>query len=85
MMQMQSSQTLLLQLMELFEMEGLVGSSRGLSNHTNQPTVQLRQKAIGTALCMIAGAYNTGLVSYFTHRDLFPSLMKVVPNHVRGH
>jgi hypothetical protein len=26
---------------------------------------------------MVSGAYKTGLVSYFTHRDLFPSLMKV--------
>jgi hypothetical protein len=27
---------------------------------------------------MTSGAYSTGLVSYFTHRDLFPSLMKFV-------
>jgi hypothetical protein len=26
---------------------------------------------------MTSGAYKTSLVSYFTHRDLFPSLMKV--------
>lgn len=26
---------------------------------------------------MVSGAYKTSLVSYFTHRDLFPSLMKV--------
>ena len=29
---------------------------------------------------MTTGAYSTGLVSYFTHRDLFPSLMKVRPD-----
>lgn len=34
-------------------------------------------KAIKTAIAMISGAYKTSLVSYFTHRDLFPSLMKV--------
>jgi hypothetical protein len=38
--------------------------------------VSLRQKAVYAALSMISGAYSTGLVSYFTHRDLFPSLMK---------
>jgi hypothetical protein len=44
----------------------------------NGRTIAHRQRAVGTALSMIAGAYNTGLVSYFTHRDLFPSLMKYV-------
>jgi hypothetical protein len=33
--------------------------------------------AIETATSMTSGAYKTSLVSYFTHRDLFPSLMKV--------
>lgn len=27
---------------------------------------------------MTSGAYKTSLVSYLTHRDLFPSLMKVL-------
>lgn len=40
-------------------------------------TVDLRLKAIKTAIAMTSGAYKTSLVSYFTHRDLFPSLMKV--------
>lgn len=39
--------------------------------------VTIRRKAIRAALSATAGAYQTGLVSYFTHRDLFPSLMKV--------
>ena len=39
--------------------------------------VQLRRKAVFAALAMTSGAYSTGLISYFTHRDLFPSLMKV--------
>lgn len=38
---------------------------------------QFREKAIGTALAIVAGAYQTTLVSYFIHRDLFPSLMKI--------
>ncbi|KAF2460635.1 hypothetical protein BDY21DRAFT_298782 [Lineolata rhizophorae] len=40
--------------------------------------VQVRRKAVRVALSMISGAYQTGLISYFTHRDLFPSLMKFV-------
>lgn len=38
---------------------------------------QLRGRAIDVALALTAGAYQTGLISYLTHRDLFPSLMKV--------
>ena len=40
-------------------------------------TVDVRQKSIETALSVVSGAYQTSLLSYFTHRDLFPSLMKV--------
>ncbi|KAH0551104.1 hypothetical protein GP486_007551 [Trichoglossum hirsutum] len=40
--------------------------------------LDLRQKAIEVALSMTSGAYHTGLLSYFTHRDLFPSLMKYI-------
>src|ERR1700679_1772016 len=40
-------------------------------------TVDIRQKAIEVALSVVSGAYQTSLLSYFTHRDLFPSLMKV--------
>ena len=39
--------------------------------------VELRQKAIDVALALTCGAYQTSLVSYFTHPDLFPALMKV--------
>jgi hypothetical protein len=39
--------------------------------------VDIRQKAIEVALAVVSGAYQTSLLSYFTHRDLFPSLMKV--------
>lgn len=44
---------------------------------TDPCLAELRLKAIKTAIAMTSGAYKTGLVSYFTHRDLFPSLMKV--------
>ncbi|KAL1969523.1 hypothetical protein VTN77DRAFT_8961 [Rasamsonia byssochlamydoides] len=44
----------------------------------NGSSFDLRLKAIRTAISMVSGAYKTGLVSYFTHRDLFPSLMKFV-------
>ncbi|EIT80773.1 hypothetical protein F9C07_2226538 [Aspergillus flavus] len=44
----------------------------------NGSSFDLRIKAIKTAIAMTSGAYKTSLVSYFTHRDLFPSLMKFV-------
>lgn len=44
---------------------------------TKTQIVGVRLKAIRTAIAFVSGAYKTGLVSYFTHRDLFPSLMKV--------
>ena len=51
----------------------------GLSTRTFADTtaVDVRQKAIEVALSVVSGAYQTSLLSYFTHRDLFPSLMKV--------
>ncbi|KNG85956.1 hypothetical protein ANOM_005414 [Aspergillus nomiae NRRL 13137] len=44
----------------------------------NGSSFDLRIKAIKTAIAMTSGAYKTSLVSYLTHRDLFPSLMKFV-------
>ncbi|KAJ5942504.1 hypothetical protein N7516_002672 [Penicillium verrucosum] len=44
----------------------------------NGSSFDVRLKAIKTAIAMTSGAYKTSLVSYFTHRDLFPSLMKYV-------
>ncbi|TVY73372.1 UPF0668 protein-like [Lachnellula suecica] len=41
-------------------------------------TLDIRQKAIEVALAVVSGAYQTSLLSYFTHRDLFPSLMKFI-------
>lgn len=45
--------------------------------YADTTTVDVRQKAIEVALSVVSGAYQTSLLSYFTHRDLFPSLMKV--------
>ncbi|KAJ5224061.1 hypothetical protein N7468_008603 [Penicillium chermesinum] len=42
----------------------------------NGKTLALRRKAVRVAVAITSGAYKTSLVSYFTHRDLFPSLMK---------
>lgn len=44
---------------------------------TGATIVDVRRKAIQVALCIACGAFQTGLLSYFTHRDLFPALMKV--------
>ncbi|KAI9681358.1 MAG: hypothetical protein M1817_002641 [Caeruleum heppii] len=44
----------------------------------NGRTLDVRQKAIEVVLSVTSAAYQTGLVSYFTHRDLFPSLMKFI-------
>jgi hypothetical protein len=41
-------------------------------------TVSLRLKAVRTTLSITAAGFLTVLPSYFTHRDLFPSLMKYV-------
>jgi hypothetical protein len=43
----------------------------------NGKSVSVRQKAIQVALEIACGAFQTGLLSYFTHRDLFPALVKV--------
>ncbi|KAI5800850.1 hypothetical protein FPQ18DRAFT_316482 [Pyronema domesticum] len=44
----------------------------------NGRTTELRRKAIQVALEIACGAFQTGLLSYFTHRDLFPALMKFI-------
>jgi hypothetical protein len=56
--------------------------------HINLIIVDIRQKAIEVALSVVSGAYQTSLLSYFTHRDLFPSLMKVRNSnywHIQAH
>ncbi|KAF7189692.1 hypothetical protein HII31_09012 [Pseudocercospora fuligena] len=41
-------------------------------------STEVRQKAVRTAIAIVAGGYHTALVSYFVHRDFFPALMKLV-------
>lgn len=48
-----------------------------LETHLTLLLVDIRHKAVRTAIAMTSGAYQTSLISYFTHRDLFPSIMKV--------
>ena len=44
---------------------------------TDYVSTEIRRKAVTVAIALTAGAYQTSLVSYFTHRDLFPALIKV--------
>ncbi|KAI1944916.1 hypothetical protein LOZ53_002670 [Ophidiomyces ophidiicola] len=44
--------------------------------------INLRLKAVDAAIAMTSGTYKTSLLSYFMHRDLFPSLMKLVHDSV---
>ncbi|KAF8460268.1 hypothetical protein BDZ91DRAFT_700518 [Kalaharituber pfeilii] len=41
-------------------------------------SVELRYKAIQVVLCIACGGFQTGLLSYFTHRDFFPALVKFI-------
>jgi hypothetical protein len=84
---MPSSQTLSQRWTSQYELEGAVsGVDLGRHRDTDTVTVDIRQKAIEAALSVVSGAYQTTLLSYFTHRDLFPSLMKVstLPLHSKG-
>lgn len=49
-----------------------------LADHADLHPVHVRLKAVRAALSMTAAGFQTALPSYFTHRDLFPSLMKYV-------
>ncbi|KAI5791673.1 hypothetical protein DFH27DRAFT_595948 [Peziza echinospora] len=55
---------------------GFVAALEGLVR--NGRNIELRCKAIQTAMCIAYGAFQTGLLSYFTHRDFFPALMKFI-------
>ncbi|KAL9068698.1 MAG: hypothetical protein Q9161_006012 [Pseudevernia consocians] len=48
------------------------------SNIRTGRSAEIRSKAIDVALSLTSGAYQTSLVSYFAHRDLFPALMKAI-------
>ena len=40
-------------------------------------TAETRLQAVRVVLSITSGAFHTSLLTYFTQRDLFPSLMKV--------
>lgn len=40
----------------------------------------IQSKAVEASIAVVTGAYHTALVSYFIHRDLLPSLIKVSAN-----
>ncbi|KAL8724950.1 MAG: hypothetical protein Q9181_006601 [Wetmoreana brouardii] len=55
--------------------DGVIRSG-GSVQSINRSPLEVCQKAIQVAIALTAGAYQTSLVSYFTHRDLFPCLIK---------
>lgn len=38
----------------------------------------MRQRAVEVVLAITSGAYQTSLLTYFIHRDLFPAIMKLI-------
>ncbi|KAI0025897.1 DUF1741-domain-containing protein [Xylariomycetidae sp. FL0641] len=41
-------------------------------------TLEIRQRAVEVVLSITSGAYQTSLLTYFIHRDLFPAIMKFI-------
>lgn len=58
-------------------LDGIVrgGGSHGATTTTT--SIEVRRKAVEVAMAVTAGAWGTGLGSYFIQRDMFPALMKV--------
>lgn len=54
-------------------------SSQAERAGADRGTVPLRLKAVRATLSVMAAGFHTALPSYFTHRDLFPALVKVCP------
>lgn len=44
----------------------------------NGESLDLRQRAVEVVLAITSGAYQTSLLTYFIHRDLFPAIMKFI-------
>ncbi|KAK8130036.1 hypothetical protein PG999_002416 [Apiospora kogelbergensis] len=44
----------------------------------NGNTLEVRQAAVEVVLAITSGAYQTSLLTYFIHRDLFPAMMKFI-------
>ena len=56
-------------------MTNLVHSLESIIRESSQESLHVN--AVGTVLAIAAGGFQTNLVSYLMHRDLFPALMKV--------
>jgi hypothetical protein len=56
-------------------MSDLVSTLDSLVRQSAQES--LRAKAVATVLAIVSGGFQTSLVTYFMHRDLFPALTKV--------
>lgn len=54
----------------------LVNGLEAIIRSSSNP--EFRTKAVVTATSMVSGAFQTSLVSYFMHRDLFPALTKYI-------
>ncbi|CCC07633.1 hypothetical protein SMACR_08114 [Sordaria macrospora] len=59
-------------------LDGIVrgGGSHGATTTTT--SIEVRRKAVEVAMAVTAGAWGTGLGSYFIQRDMFPALMKLI-------
>ncbi|CAJ2510938.1 Uu.00g065630.m01.CDS01 [Anthostomella pinea] len=44
----------------------------------NGKTLDVRRRAVEVVLSITSGAYQTSLLTYFIHRDLFPAIMKFI-------
>ena len=53
------------------------GSGHGVNGGATTTSIEVRRKAVEVAMAVTAGAWGTGLGSYFIQRDMFPALMKV--------
>ncbi|KAK3953007.1 hypothetical protein QBC32DRAFT_211201 [Pseudoneurospora amorphoporcata] len=58
----------------------LDGIVRGGGSHggPTATSIEVRRKAVEVAMAVTAGAWGTGLGSYFIQRDMFPALMKLI-------
>ncbi|KAK7980799.1 hypothetical protein PG989_013256 [Apiospora arundinis] len=55
---------------------GFVGALDSIIRNGN--TLEVRQGAVQVVLAITSGAYQTSLLTYFIHRDLFPAMMKFI-------
>lgn len=58
-------------------LDGIVRGAGPTGHNGSVVGIELRKKAVEVAMAVTAGAWGTGLGSYFIQRDMFPALMKV--------